>query len=252
MQLSYDSGAGNGPFGLGWSMGVATISRKTAKGLPRYADADESDVFVLLGAEELVPLLVQGAQGWQPDESPDPTKAFTVRRYRPRVESEFARVERWTEDAKTGDVHWRVISRDNVTTTYGRDPNVRIVDPEDDRRIFSWLVDSSFDAVGNLTAYEYKAEDAVNVPSTAFEARRTHTANRYVKRIRYGADEPYRPWADPALPKTWRFEVVFDYGEHDAAAPTPDEDVTWPARADRFRPTDRVSRSGRTGSAAGC
>src|SRR5438552_8857851 len=42
--LSYDSAAGNGPFGLGWSLGLPAITRKTDKGLPRYDDAEESDV----------------------------------------------------------------------------------------------------------------------------------------------------------------------------------------------------------------
>src|SRR5262244_3530107 len=50
LSLNYDSGAGNGPFGFGWSLGVPSITRKTDKGLPRYRDADESDVFILSGS----------------------------------------------------------------------------------------------------------------------------------------------------------------------------------------------------------
>lgn len=57
LSLSYDSGAGNGPFGLGWILSVPSISRKTDKGLPRYNDAEESDIFILSGAEDLVPAL---------------------------------------------------------------------------------------------------------------------------------------------------------------------------------------------------
>src|SRR5213593_2810860 len=57
LSLSYDSGAGNGPFGFGWSLGLPSITRKTDKGLPRYLDGDESDVFLISGAEDLVPLL---------------------------------------------------------------------------------------------------------------------------------------------------------------------------------------------------
>src|SRR4051812_11656850 len=52
LSLNYDSGAGNGPFGFGWSLGVSAISRKTDKGLPKYDDANESDVFILSGAED--------------------------------------------------------------------------------------------------------------------------------------------------------------------------------------------------------
>ena len=38
LALSYDSGSGNGAFGLGWSIGLPSISRKTDKGLPSYQD----------------------------------------------------------------------------------------------------------------------------------------------------------------------------------------------------------------------
>src|SRR5690348_5061907 len=51
LSLSYDSGAGNGPFGFGWNLSLPTITRKTDKGVPRYQDAQDSDVFILSGAE---------------------------------------------------------------------------------------------------------------------------------------------------------------------------------------------------------
>jgi len=47
LALSYDSGAGNGPFGFGWNLSLPAITRKTDKGLPQYLDAEDSDVFVL-------------------------------------------------------------------------------------------------------------------------------------------------------------------------------------------------------------
>jgi len=57
LTLNYDSGSGNGPFGLGWSLSIPNITRKTNKGLPLYQDNDESDVFILSEAEDLVPVL---------------------------------------------------------------------------------------------------------------------------------------------------------------------------------------------------
>jgi hypothetical protein len=65
LSLSYDSGAGNGPFGWGWSLSLPTITRKTDKGLPRYRDAEESDIFILSGAEDLVPVLVESGGQWR-------------------------------------------------------------------------------------------------------------------------------------------------------------------------------------------
>lgn len=51
ISLSYDSGSGNGPFGFGWSLSLPAITRKTDKGLPQYRDAEDSDVFILSGAD---------------------------------------------------------------------------------------------------------------------------------------------------------------------------------------------------------
>ena len=58
LSLSYDSGAGNGPFGIGWNLSLPSITRKTDKGLPQYLDSEESDVFILTGSEDLVPVLL--------------------------------------------------------------------------------------------------------------------------------------------------------------------------------------------------
>jgi len=49
--------SGNEPFG--WGLSLPSIMRKTDEGLPKYRDVDESDVFVLSGAEDLVPVLVE-------------------------------------------------------------------------------------------------------------------------------------------------------------------------------------------------
>src|SRR5258706_9131867 len=97
LSLSYDSGASNSPFGLGWSLGLPSLTRKTDKGLPQYADAEESDTFILSGAEDLVPLLVENNGQWLRDISSRTMygKQYGIHRYRPRVEGLFARIERW-------------------------------------------------------------------------------------------------------------------------------------------------------------
>ena len=127
LSLSYDSGAGNGPFGFGWSLSLPAITRKTDKGLPRYHDAEESDVFILSGAEDLVPVL--DADGSRLEDTHHRAAATRIHRYRPRIEGLFARIERWTA-AATATVHWRSISKDNILTLYGNDADSRIADPE--------------------------------------------------------------------------------------------------------------------------
>jgi len=228
LSLTYDSGSGNGPFGVGWRLALPNITRKTDKGLPTYHDGDDSDVYILSGSEDLVPVTGFTDRG-----------EFRIQRYRPRIEGLFAVIERWTNHADAADTRWRVISRDNITTWYGTDDNSRIADPSDPTRIFSWLICQSYDDRGNALVYEYAAENDGGVDvSLANERNRVRTANRYFKRIRYGNRQPNRDttWGatDPVLlpSDTWMFEVVFDHGEHDADAPSPHEAGGWTPRND--------------------
>ena len=259
LALSYDSGAGNGPFGFGWNLAIPAVTRSTDKAIPRYLDAAESDVYVLSGSEDLVPVLVLDVTGAWAREGVTRTVDgvdYRVERYRPRVEGLFARIERWTRIAD-GDIRWRSISRDNVTSWYGKTAESRIADPVDPRRVFSWLLCEIYDDKGNASVYEYAAEDSNGVDlGAAHEANRTtssRSANRYLKRIKYG-NTVSRLIQPDLTTMGWLFEVVFDYagdgtdarpGQNVAAA-DPDADefvfasasladaVAWDARPDAF------------------
>lgn len=69
VSLSYDSGSGDGPFGLGWTSALPRLTRKTDRGLPQYADAQESDTFILSGAEDLMPASLKVSGQWVRDVS---------------------------------------------------------------------------------------------------------------------------------------------------------------------------------------
>ncbi|MEM6434380.1 MAG: SpvB/TcaC N-terminal domain-containing protein, partial [Cyanobacteria bacterium P01_D01_bin.115] len=246
LALTYDSGAGNGPFGFGWNLSLPSITRKTDKGLPRYWDAEESDVFLLSGAEDLVPVAESGLA----------TRAvagniYQIQRYRPRVEGLFVRIERWTNVADSQEVFWRSLSRDNISTWYGKDADSRIADTANPSHIFSWLICESHDDKGNVMVYRYQAENSDQVDLTQVHERNrtdeSRSANRYLKSIRYGNHAPYLPvlsadasWPAPpgtdaaAASEDWFFEVVFDYGEHHRANPQPNDAGAWTLRADPF------------------
>jgi RHS repeat-associated protein len=257
LSLSYDSGSGNGPFGFGWDLSLPEITRKTDKGLPKYEDANESDIFILSGAEDLVPVLEydDNSEEWNPESFPCTLENvdYTVQQYRPRTEGLFARIEKWT-NKNNGDIHWRSISNDNITTIYGKDTQSRIVDPNDPLRIFSWLICESFDERGNAIIYEYVPEDSAGIDlSQVQEKNRTEEsrqANRYLKRIKYGNLTPNRDenWkaTDPTQLSEWMFEVVFDYdeghyqelpanlGEHRYIQAVKNKTKDWSVRQDPF------------------
>jgi hypothetical protein len=196
VQVHYDSGAGNSVVGLGWSLDLPSIRRRTDRQLPRYRDTE--DVFVIAGAEDLVPASTWTVDHWQPDAQT--VGPFTVRRYRPRIEGEFARIEHIAA-AGLGS-WWRVTSRDNLTSFFGLDDGSRIVDPSAPERIFQWLPSLTFDDQGNCLVYAYKPEDLAGVPPTLSEANRRRGlapfGNLHLKRLRYGNRTPY--FADEAAP----------------------------------------------------
>jgi RHS repeat-associated protein len=167
LNLVYSTGNGNGPFGLGWSLSIPGVSRKTSRGIPRYRDEhgplSERDTFLLSGAEDLVPVM----------------EAAGLIRYRPRTEGLFARIEHHS-DSQTD--HWEVRSKDGLVSVYGtplsvqNDPAV-IANPENRSQIFDWKLTETRDPFGNVIRYDYER----NSGDTA-----DHLWDQlYLKQIRY-------------------------------------------------------------------
>jgi RHS repeat-associated protein len=162
LSLTYSTGNGNGLFGLGWALGLPGVARKTSQGIPRYRDQDpdlrKRDVFLLSGAEDLVPVDTIGL------------------RYRPRVEGLFAQIKH-RQDGATGSDYWEVRSKDGLTTFYGTnaqdppdyphpgsypDPAV-ISEPKQSagsrNQIFAWKITLTKDPFGNRIEYLYETRD---------------------------------------------------------------------------------------------
>lgn len=151
LNLGYSSGNGNGPFGLGWTLGSVGVSRKTSKGIPIYDDT--TDIFILSGGEDLVPVKIEndtvGGIPWE--------RTF----YRPRTEGLFARIIRHRKG--NGEHYWEVRDKDGSINWYGtagaaqNDPCV-VANPENRASIFSWVLSKTEDPLGNVVVYEYDRE----------------------------------------------------------------------------------------------
>jgi RHS repeat-associated protein len=251
LSLHYNSGSGNGAFGLGWSLGLSSIQRQTDKKLPRYREGVDGDTYMFSGAEDLVPYLEKNSitGDWTPKVTV--LNGFTIQAYRPRIEGNFTRIEKISNS--TLGTYWKVTSRDNVATFYGKSSSCRTADPEDSSRILEWLPEFSYDDKGNWIHYHYKqdthiligdGEQTTTIPDHVYERNRkaglAPFTNTYLKKVVYGNHQPYYADAadryNPLLPADpqYFFEVVFDYGEHDLLIPTPDDVNEWTYRADAF------------------
>jgi RHS repeat-associated protein len=243
VSLNYNSGSGNGNCGLGWNVQLSSIQRETDKRLPLYQDEEDGDTYMFTGLEDLVPVLQQTSGGnWIPDETVS-VHGEKIKRYRPRTEGSFHRIERITPPNGIG-AYWKVTTPENIVTLFGRSAQSRVADPADPSRIFKWLPEFSFDDKGNCMQYGYVPEDLANVANQLHEQNRFNGnasfANTYLKRVQYGnsipyfldTSDPYNP--APAGDPGYLFEVVFDFGDHDADNPTPAVQNSWPARFDAF------------------
>ncbi len=242
--LSYNSGVGNSMFGIGWSIGIPSIKRKTDKGLPRYFDDDFSeDTFVFSGVEDLVPCVEETSPGkWEIKTLQ--VDSYTIKKYRPRIEGGFAKIEKISHQDQG--VYWKVTTPNDQVTIFGYSTNYRLADPQDSVKIFEWLPEFSYDNKGNYISYEYKEENLDNVPNKVYEKNRINGlatfTNRYLKRITYGNQNPYFPNTqtpyvlEKPLNDPYHFELVFDYGEHNNEVPTLDgsDAQQWGYRRDPF------------------
>ncbi|MCG1048525.1 insecticidal toxin complex protein TcaC [Mycetohabitans sp. B6] len=231
LALAYSSGAGNGAFGLGVALSMPSISRRTAKGVPRYTDTDE---FVDAGGEVLVRV----------GETADQTlndRVFHVTPYAPRIASSFDRLDYWQAQDDASCAFWRVQAADGTQHLFGYTQAARLADPATPEHIARWCLEESVTPHGEHVYYAYQGEDNSGIDtSVPVEQPRERRAQRYLKRVCYGNRQAcadlYLMSGTP-VPTNWYFELVFDYGEHAAdanAIPTYAPQRAWCARLDPF------------------
>ncbi|POA44374.1 toxin [Pseudomonas sp. MPR-ANC1] len=236
LSLTYSSQTGNGPFGIGWNLGLGQISRRTNKGVPRYTEHDE-----IIGAD---------GEEWMPELEADGSLksrlethyggedigSHRVVRYWPRVESDFALRELW-QPTKDQPPFWLIHGADGSLHLYGKTPDSRRADPDDQTRIGSWLLCESMNTHGEHICFAYKADDQDSDPIHDYRAQ------RYLERVCYGnftASKDLYAWTvEQPAQLNWHFQLIFDYGERSASlteVPVYDGDtlLPWPVRPDPF------------------
>ncbi|MBQ0987788.1 hypothetical protein KBZ10_25375 [Streptomyces sp. F63] len=221
--IGYSSQSGDGIFGLGFTLDLPSVARRTNTSVPRY---DGSDTFQL---DDAPLVLLPGSVTRRAFDG----VAYTVSAYARRSAEVRERVERWSSDAAGADF-WRTIDRSGVITVFGLTPLARVADPDDPRRVFAWLPQARYDGSGSAILFTYQGEDATGVPDVLHERNRQRSANRYPQSIRYGNRLPFHPDSPLILPDgPWHIELAFDYGEYDfsPAHDTPYRPVRpWSAR----------------------
>lgn len=249
LSLSYNSGAGNSIFGLGWSLSLGSIKRKSDKGLPQYSDGIDSDTFLFSEAEDLVPEFKRNADGsFQLDsddeyiikEKDSSDTLFVIRYYKPRIEGLFARIERWSEKAN-GRIKWRVITKENATSLFGWTDNAIISNPDDPSQIYEWLPEFVFDDKGNCSQYLFKKEDDIGFDTDLLHNRNrlkvdhiTYT-NLYLEKVLYGNKTPYKQFG-AVFPNEadYMFQTIFDFGQTDLENEPIEQINPWDFRLDAF------------------
>ncbi len=235
MALTYHSNAGNGPFGLGWTLPIGAISRRTSLGVPGYTLDDE-----MLGPDAQIALPERDAEGAIISHRAAAFNGlalgtdYVVTRHFPRVESRFDRIEHWQSETDQAGF-WLIQGADGSQHFYGKNALARIADPDHPHHVAQWLLQESLNAHGEHIYYHYKKEtEQARYP-------RDCRAQHYLESVCYGnftarEQEQLYLWQTEDKPATgWHFQLLFDYAERALEAdqrPTYQPAREWPARND--------------------
>ena len=129
LTLQYEGGLGNGPLGVGWSLGFPSISRSTRLGVPHYDDSDELELGGVARGGRLVKL--------------------TDGSYRVMGQGQFVKVV-----ARNGG--FEATDGDGRVHAFGTTPASRL---ESAGKVAAWLPDSITDVAGQKILFSYSRLD---------------------------------------------------------------------------------------------
>ena len=113
--LSYDSDAGDGLCGEGWTLPIPSVTVDTRWGVPRYDPSDETETYLLNG--QMLAMRI-GRNIYLAHRQPGIKRnTASTRIFRPRVESDFSLIERTGYTPST--YQWKVTAPDGTLYTYG-------------------------------------------------------------------------------------------------------------------------------------
>ncbi|MDI7199939.1 SpvB/TcaC N-terminal domain-containing protein [Leptospira santarosai] len=153
LNLSYSSTGGDGWLGVGWSLGLGSITRTPEYGALYY---DARDSFTWNGTR-----LVKVSGGTSSENGT----------YRPEIANEDLVVLR-LKDIESGGV-WEVADSSGTKTTYGESNTSRIFNPAIPSQTYSWYLSGTEDRNGNYLQANYDNSEYSN------------KRNLYLKEIRY-------------------------------------------------------------------
>jgi RHS repeat-associated protein len=127
LSLRYDTGGGNGAFGMGFSMPLLRLVRSTTSGFPHY---DDTDTLVLEGVGDLV-----AAGGGN---------------YRPAIDTA-------TWQAQISGDGFRITDKQGLFYYLGTSAAARLTDPASGR-VFAWHLERIEDPLGNTASFTWRSD----------------------------------------------------------------------------------------------
>lgn len=171
--MTYHSGNGNGPLGLGWSLTIPSIQRQTDKGLPTYGSADR---FITGEGEELT--------------------ARADGSFRRKVETDFTRWE------FLGAQGWKGTRRDGTVLRLGASLQAR--QERATGQVFRWMIESAQDPNGNRVEYTYQKHGGQIYPAEIRYGLHESLPSNYFRVVfEYDEDRP-----DPLADYRGRFKAL--------------------------------------------